>query len=121
MGDEDHPLAGVPPGAEGEEQDEELAQALEASVDVAIVAEANVAKGGKSLECVSVSCASYCDGKHVLIQTPLGDIVDIAVVAEANTVKGGESLECVSASAAQDSCKGSTSHLSSARECAVAD
>ena len=53
--DEDHPLAGMQPNAEGEEQEAEMVQALEDSIDVGILAEANVAKGGKSLECVPAS------------------------------------------------------------------
>ena len=44
------------PNAEGEDQEAELAQAMDDSIDVAIVAEANIAKGNKSIECVSARC-----------------------------------------------------------------
>ena len=54
--DEEHPLAGMHPNAEGEDQEAEMAQALDDSIDVAIIAEANIAKGNKSIECVLSSC-----------------------------------------------------------------
>lgn len=49
-GDDEHPLAGMDPVTEDQEQNEELAQALEDSVQVGMVASANVSKSGKSLE-----------------------------------------------------------------------
>jgi hypothetical protein len=64
--EEDHPLAGMQPNAEGEEQEAEMVQALEDSIDVGILAEANVSKGGKSIECVfaplHVDAASHTGG-----------------------------------------------------------
>ncbi len=48
--DDEHPLTGMDPVTEDQEQNEELAQALEDSVQVGIVASANISKGGKSLE-----------------------------------------------------------------------
>lgn len=50
--DEEHPLAGMHPNEAGEDQEAEMAQAIDDSIDVAIIAEANIAKGNKSIECV---------------------------------------------------------------------
>ena len=64
--DEEHPLAGMHPNAEGEDQEAEMAQALDDSIDIAIIAEANIAKGNKSIECVSALSAMVMFRVNVL-------------------------------------------------------
>jgi hypothetical protein len=68
--DEEHPLAGMHPNAEGEDQEAEMAQALDDSIDVAIIAEANIAKGNKSIDIGFRTDGSYVEVVDVSLGKP---------------------------------------------------